>query len=163
MALANLAKNNSSKDIASAEITARCDNRTNQQTSYKDGNRPSDRSVHFNPICSSTDQQNTPSVQPATAEQFCGNTQVQNGGLSFATLNPAGKRLYDEVGLEGRLFFHPNSRGAQEVSSVHFQRPPIRISVPTIRVVNSTKDVYEGPETCDCFVETTRATSDYIP
>ena len=162
-ALANSAKNNSGKDIASAEITARCDNRTNQQTSYKDGNRPSDQSVHFNPICSSTDQQNTPSVQPVTAEQFCGNTQVQNGGLSFATLNPAGNRLYDEVGLEGRLFFHPNSRGAQEVSSVHFQRPPIRISVPTIWVVNSTKDIYEGPETCDCFVETTRATSDYIP
>ena len=107
--------------------------------------------------------QNTPSVQPATAEQFCGNTQVQNGGLSFATLNPAGKRLYDEGGLEERLFFHPNSRGAQEVSSVHFQRSPIRISVPTIRVVDSTKDVYEGPETCDCFVETTRAMSDYIP
>ena len=105
--MANSAKNNSGKDIASAEITARCDNRTNQQTSYKDGNRPSDRSVHFNPICSSTDQQNTPSVQPATAEQFCGNTQVQNGGLSFATLNPAGKRLYDEVGLEGRLFSMP--------------------------------------------------------
>ena len=28
---------------------------------------------------------------------------------------------------------------------------------------DSTNDVYEGPETCDCFVETTRATSDYIP
>ena len=35
--------------------------------------------------------------------------------------------------------------------------------MPTIRVVDSTKDVYEGPETCDCFVQTTRATSDYIP
>ena len=32
-------------------------------------------------------------------------TQVQNGGLSFATLSPAVKKqLHDEVGLEERLF-----------------------------------------------------------
>ena len=63
-------------------------------------------------------------------------TQVQNGTLSFATLNPSRKRLHDEVGLEERLFSIP-------------------ISVPTIRVVDSTMDVYAGPETCDgtraCF------------
>ena len=42
--------------------------------------------------------------------------QVHNGGLSFATLKPSRKRLHDEVGLEERLFFHLNSRRAQEVS-----------------------------------------------
>ena len=161
--LANSASNNSGKNIASAEVIARCDNRTNQQTSYNDGNGPSDRSVHFNFICSSTNQQDTTGVQLATPEHFCGNNKVQNGGLSFTTLDPSGKRLHDEVGFEGRLLFHPNSRGTQEVSSVHLQRSPIRISVPTIRVVNGATDIYESPETCDRLVETTRITSDCLP
>lgn len=30
--------------------------------------------------------------------------------------------------IKGRLFFHPNSPGTQEVSLVHLQRPPTRIS-----------------------------------
>ena len=161
--LANSATNNSGNNIASAEVIARCDSRTNEQTSYNDGYGPSDQSVHFNFICSSTNQQDTTRVQLETPEHVCGNNQVQNGGLSFTTLDPLGKRLHDEIGLEGYLLFHPHSRGTQAISSVHLQRPSIRISVPIIWVVDSTTDIYESPETWGSLVKTTRNRSDYLP
>ncbi len=161
--MASSTKDNSSKNTASTEFTAECCNRTHEQTSNNNSERSSDRSVHFDLICCSTKQQDTPGVESASTEHLCGNKQVQNGGLNFTTLNPTGKRLHDEVRLEGRLHFHSCGRGTQEVSSVHFQRCPIRIPMPAIWVVDSTTDVYKSPETSDRTVETTGNASDYLP
>ena len=83
--------------------------------------------------------------------------------LSFTTLNLMGKRFHDGVGREGCLLVNLNSQGTQEVSLVHLQWPPLQIQVPTIWAVDSATDIYRIPETCDHFIETTRAMSDYIP
>ena len=159
-ALANSAKNNSGKDIASAEITARCDNRTNQQTSYKDGNRPSDRSVHFNPICSSTDQQNTPSVNLRQLNSFVETPKFKMEGLALLRSILRENDYMMKLDLKDAYFSIPIA--VEHRRYLRFIFNDLLYEFQCLPF-DSTNNVYEGPETCDCFVETTRAMSDYIP
>ncbi len=93
------------------------------------------------------ERENEASYQSKAAKPICTKSALQNGDAGVSVTSYQKRRLFGNLGSQGRVFLNPDRREPSEVSSLYLERQKVPVPLFTVRSHIVPQGVYEGHET----------------